>query len=532
MKNLFIYFLFFLFLIFGGCKKSKNIKELSINGKSILNEESLYRPDFHFTPKANWMNDPNGLFYYRGIYHMYFQYYPEGNVWGPMHWGHAISKDLVNWEEKEIALYPDSLGYIFSGSAVVDIHNTSGFGTLENPPIVAMYTYHDMPAEKAGKVDYQTQAIAYSLDDGYTWTKYEGNPVIKNPGINNFRDPKVSWDSINNSWLMTLATTDENFIYRSDDLINWTLLQKFGEGLGAKGVWECPDFFPMKVEGTDETKWVLLQNLNPGGLNGGSGIQYFIGDFDGTTFTLDPSFEKDLELQKAIWLDYGRDNYAGVTWSNIPDSDGRKLFIGWMSNWDYAQVVPTKKWRSAMTLARELKLVKNNNQYRVYSNPVKELDDNISKTINQKPVKTSDEVLIGEGQDIDFNRVKIEFRIPNINQAKYVFTLFNSVNEKVIFGYDNVKKEFFSDRSKAGDLSFSDKFGATQTIVPIYDDVYNELKVELVLDKTSFEVFYNDGKSSMTEIFFLSEPLTGVSVHANGNEFELSDIKISQLKFD
>ena len=329
-------------------------KELSSVHTKKYTEEQMYRPNFHFTPQKGWMNDPNGMFFANGYYHLFYQYYPEGNVWGPMHWGHAISKDLIKWEELPIAIYPDKDKYIFSGSAVVDASNTSGLkkGTMD--PIVAIYTLHDMTKEKAGKIDVEQQDIAYSNDNGLTWHKFEeGNPVLKNPGIRDFRDPKVTWDATHKQWIMALAAQDRNQFYKSTNLKDWEYLSDFGKNIGAHGgVWECPDFFEIKVQGTNETKWVLIQSLNPGGVNGGSGTQYFVGDFDGKTFTLDPNFEQKVSKEKGVWIDYGKDNYAGVTWNNIPDSDGRRLFIGWMSNWDYAQQVPTTTWRSSMTIPR------------------------------------------------------------------------------------------------------------------------------------------------------------------------------------
>ncbi|HWS60197.1 MAG TPA: glycoside hydrolase family 32 protein, partial [Flavobacterium sp.] len=331
-------------------------KEGSLTDKKYT-EEELYRPNFHFTPKKGWMNDPNGMFYYNGYYHLFYQYYPDSNVWGPMHWGHAISTDLITWTEKPIALYPDEKGYIFSGSAVVDLKNTSGFGSLENPPIVAMFTYHDPKKEKSGEINTQSQGIAYSLDEGLTWKKYEANPIIKNPNIKDFRDPKMTWDNIHKQWLMVLAAGDKTIFYASKNLKDWELLSDFGKNIGAHGgVWECPDFFPVHVDGSDEYKWVLLLSINPGGPNGGSATQYFVGDFDGKTFTLDKTFSQDIKEKQALYIDYGRDNYAGVTWSNISEVDGRKLFVGWMSNWQYAEKVPTEKWRSSMTIPRELVL--------------------------------------------------------------------------------------------------------------------------------------------------------------------------------
>ena len=274
---------------------------------------------------------------------------------------------MIDWEEQPIALKPDEKGYIFSGSAVVDKNNSSRFGDGITPPVIAIFTYHDPKAEKEGRIDFQSQAIAFSLDEGKTWTKYKGNPVIANPDLKDFRDPKVIWDEANKQWLMALATVDKTLFYSSPNLKEWALLSNFGKGIGAHdGVWECPDLFPMKVENSDEVKWVLIQSLNPGGYNGGSGTQYFVGDFDGKKFKLDPSME-NLPEKHDHWIDYGKDNYAGVTWSNIPDSDGRILFMGWMSNWLYGKEVPTETWRSAMTVARELKLRKVGDTYRIYS---------------------------------------------------------------------------------------------------------------------------------------------------------------------
>lgn len=247
-----------------------------------------YRPLFHFTPKEKWMNDPNGMVYHKGEYHLFYQYHPESMVWGPMHWGHAVSKDLVHWTHLPIALYPDSLGMIFSGSAVVDKNNTTGFGTPGNPPLVAIFTYHHAEREKEGKNDFQTQGIAYSLDKGRSWTKYERNPVIGNMGVRDFRDPKVFWHEETKKWVMVLVAGDHAELYGSPDLKTWTKLSEFGKEFGAHGgVWECPDLFPLTVEGEETKKWVMIININPGAPNGGSGTQYFLGDFDGKVFSCD-----------------------------------------------------------------------------------------------------------------------------------------------------------------------------------------------------------------------------------------------------
>jgi fructan beta-fructosidase len=297
-----------------------------------------YRPQVHFSPKTMWVNDPNGMVYYKGTYHLFFQHYPKATVWGPMHWGHAVSKDLIHWKQMPIALYPDKLGYIFSGSVVVDENNTSGFGTKSKPAMVAIFTHHDPKGEKSGSSVFQNQSIAYSLDEGTTWTKYTGNPVLKNPGIKDFRDPKVFWYAAGNKWVMSLATKDRITFYSSPNLKDWKKESDFGQMLGAHGgVWECPDLFPLKLNGKEY--WVLLVSINPGGPNGGSATQYFVGHFDGKTFT--PS------SNQTKWIDYGPDNYAGVTWGN---TGNRKIFLGWMGNWFYANDVPTLKWRNAMTI--------------------------------------------------------------------------------------------------------------------------------------------------------------------------------------
>ena len=310
-QNLILVLTFFIFSACNNLKKSSD--KISMNQKN--QDEIKYRPQIHFSPKENWMNDPNGMFYYKGKYHLYFQHNPNSNVWGPMHWGHAISEDLVSWEQQPIALFPDDLGTIFSGSAVVDLKNTSGFGTKQNPPIVAIYTNHNSREEKNGSKKFQNQSIAYSLDEGQTWTKYNQNPVIKNPGIIDFRDPKVFWYERQNKWVLTLAAGQQTQFYESKDLKNWSYLSSFGKGIGNhKGVWECPDFFELPVEGSKETKWVHLVSINPGGPNGGSATQYFIGDFDGTNFFVDPYFEKQMKIkiQQLLLLLIKIKNVAGL----------------------------------------------------------------------------------------------------------------------------------------------------------------------------------------------------------------------------
>src|SRR5687767_5106825 len=272
------YLVIIIIFLFACCSEHQNVFQ------NEPSQREPHRPLFHFTPPANWMNDPNGMVFYNNTYHLFYQYYPDSTVWGPMHWEHATSKDLVHWDHQPIALYPDTLGYIFSGSAVVDVNNTSGFGGDGKVPLVAIFTHHDPAGEKRGIDTYQVQSLAYSLDEGKTWTKYAGNPVMKNPGIRDFRDPKVIWHAATKKWIMTLATLDRITFYSSPDLKTWMKESEVGKDFGGHGgVWECPDLFPLDYQG--EQVWVLLVSINLGGPNGGSATQYFTGRFDGKSFT-------------------------------------------------------------------------------------------------------------------------------------------------------------------------------------------------------------------------------------------------------
>ena len=313
-----------------------------------------FRPRFHFTPEHNWMNDPNGLLYYKGKYHLFYQYNPNGNLWGNMSWGHAVSTNLFDWEHLPVAITFDEEFGIFSGSAVVDYTNTSGFGSIEKPAMVAIFTAarHDQ--------SHQSQHLAYSIDEGVTWQRYEGNPVL-DESMKDFRDPKVTWDQSSQTWLMTIAKPEEHTIafYRSPNLKQWKHLSDFGPHAAIGGCWECPDLFALTAP-DGSTHWVLLVSLNPGGVAGGSGTQYFIGQWDGTTFTTSQN--------KELWIDYGRDNYAGVTFNDAPNDE--RIFLGWMSNWLYARDIPTEIWRSSMTLPRTLKLASVNSELRLISQPI------------------------------------------------------------------------------------------------------------------------------------------------------------------
>ncbi|MBA4411297.1 MAG: glycoside hydrolase family 32 protein [Bacteroidota bacterium] len=482
-----------------------------------------YRPQFHFSPQKGWMNDPNGMVYYAGEYHLFYQYYPDSTVWGPMHWGHAVSKDLIHWEHLPIALYPDSIGYIFSGSAVVDWKNTTGFGSVENPPLVAIFTYHNMDREKSGKIDYENQGIAYSLDKGRTWNKYQNNPVLHNPGVKDFRDPKVLWHEGTQKWNLILSAHDRVKIYSSGNLKDWQPESEFGSDAGAHGgVWECPDLFPLKVNAGGQTKWVMIVNMNPGGPNGGSGTQYFVGDYDGHEFTA--------ASKETSWLDYGRDNYAGVTWSDVPKEDGRRLFLGWMSNWNYATVVPTDVWRSAMTVPRELKLEEIDGKFLVKSEPVHELNqlqDQASK------ITFAEEQISGEKKldtkDINLNQCEL---VLNLETGKSTadslcLILENGSGEAVKIGYSNKSKQFFVDRTKSGNMNFSDRFSGID-YAPY--SIGKQVQLHLFIDAASIEIFVDEGKLVMTDLFFSSENFNALKIFSSGGDVLLQKVEIVGLK--
>ena len=439
--------------------------------------DELHRPLFHFTPREHWMNDPNGMIYYNGTYHLFYQYHPYSSVWGPMHWGHATSKDLLKWDHQPIAFYPDKNGMIFSGSAVWDKNNTSSLGTSGKGPLVAIFTYHNDSLAKSGSRVFQSQGIAYSNDDGTTWTKYQGNPVLGNPGINDFRDPKVFWHEDSKKWIMALAVFDRVHFYGSNNLKTWEKLSEFGLGYGVKNVlWECPDLFSLEYKG--KTIWVLLSNINPGGPNKGSSTQYFVGSFDGKTFQ-----PYDQEIR---WADFGPDEYAGVTWSNTGD---RRIFTGWMSNWLYAQVVPTEKWRSALTVARELSIKEVGGKFYLSSLPVKELNKYKGSNV---PVQQG---------SISYDGTAL-IEVSTIAANDFSFRISNNNGEYIEVGFEKNENRFYIDRTQSGKTDFHKEFA--QKSVANRISTANTINLKLLLDRTSVELFADDGLNVMSSIFFPS----------------------------
>lgn len=502
--------------VFPSCaQQSKNVAHQEVS----LTHQEKHRPQYHFTPKAMWMNDPNGMVYYQGEYHLFYQHYPDSTVWGPMHWGHAISKDLVHWEYFPIALYPDSLGYIFSGSVVVDWDNTTGFGSADSPPLVAIFTHRHLDGKERG---FESQSLAYSIDKGRSWVKYKGNPVLVDENSLGFRDPKVFWHEETKKWVMVISAEDQVKLYSSVDLIDWALESEFGRNLGAHGgVWECPDLFELVVEGSDETKWVMLVSIGSGGPNGGSATQYFVGDFDGTSF---------IPVESGInWLDYGKDNYAGVTWYNHPDN--LRVYVGWMSNWQYANVVPTHPWRSAMTIPRQLRLQYSNNQYKLVSAPIAELKNlrGDSRKLPSRIVATGQDVLV---EDQGLGQAEYIFEFDGRDQGvltadSLVIEWSNRLGEKLELGYSIVNNQFYISRNHAGAVDFSEEFPVVQR-APLYHR--GDLKVRVFMDWSSIEVFVNDGALAMTSLVFPNEPFDRLRIFAVRGQVEMKSAEIWNLK--
>ena len=475
-----------------------------------------YRPAFHHTPLYGWMNDPNGMFYKDGRWHLYYQYNPYGSKWQNMTWGHSVSSDLVNWEHLPEAIRPNGLGSVFSGSCAVDHDNTAGFGS---DAVIALYT-------SAGTS--QMQSLASSTDDGLTFNIYPSNPVLTLES--EARDPKVFWNDSTKEWNMILAHAldHEMLIFTSPDMKSWTLQSSFGKGLGAQGgVWECPDLFELPVAGTDEKKWVLLCNINPDGPFGGSGTQYFVGDFDGKTFKADTDAAGNVSTK---WLDYGKDHYATVTWSDAPD--GRRVALGWMSNWQYAADVPTMQFRSANTLPREMGLFRApDGEVYASSAPSPELEalrGKLAAKVKKTTVgrKARSFALPSENGGICEILMDIE-----ASKAKTVNVVFsNSQGEKVVMQYDPAAATLSFDRTQSGITDFSEGFPAV-TVTPTHE-ASGRIALRIFVDRSSMEVFGNDGEFVMTNLVFPRTPYTALSVSAEGGNAKVENLRIYSLKSD
>lgn len=486
-------------------------KELKMSDSFDMTNKEKFRPVYHHTPAYGWMNDPNGMFYKDGVYHLYFQYNPYGSVWGNMHWGHSTSTDLMHWKFEGCAIVPDAWGAIFSGSCVVDHENTAGFG---KEAVVAFYT----SAKSTPWGDIQMQSMAYSLDNGKTFTKYEGNPILTS-SEKDFRDPKVFWYAPGKHWVMILAVGQHMEIYSSVNLKEWKKESEFGAMQGAHGgVWECPDLVEIPVEGTREKKWVLICNLNPGGPFGGSAAQYFVGSFDGKKFVNESPTQTK-------WMDWGKDNYATVTWNNAPD--GRCIALGWMSNWQYANNVPTRQYRSANTLARDLTLYREGQELYLKSTPSVEVKKARGKKVSIPSFRVSEKHEIVNLFEDNQGAYEVEILIQNAGASKIAFCLLNDKGEKVSMYYDLNRKQFVMDRSESGTVDFSKDFPAV-TVAPA--NVDKELTLRLFVDRSSIEAFGEDGKFVMTNLVFPSQPYVKMCFEADKNGYAVKTLNVYKLQ--
>lgn len=505
-------------------------KEIALSDTFNTDNIEPFRPVYHFTPSFGWMNDPNGMVYKDGVYHLFYQYNPYGSMWGNMHWGHTVSRDLVNWEQQPVALERDTMGHIFSGSSVVDKNNTAGFG---EGAIVAFYT---SASDKNGQI----QCLAYSTDNGRSFTKYQNNPILTPfDGLRDFRDPKVFWYEPQKKWVMIVSADKEMRFYSSSDLKDWTYMSSFGEGYGIQpNQFECPDFFELPVDGNpDKKKWVMIVNVNPGCLFGGSATEYFVGDFDGTKFTCDTP--KDVTK----WMDWGKDHYATVTFSNTGD---RVIAMPWMSNWQYANVVPTKQFRSAQGLPRELSLYTEGGQIYMASSPVDELSTLRNGTSNKlEPFKVDGNHDAGELIADNKGTFELNVSINPLNAKKAGFILKNSKGENVKIYLDLADKKLVMDRVNSGLVDFGEKSAPhakenhenrkTNAINYVNDFALatwgklpsdKKYDFRIFVDKCSVEIFLNGGKVAMTNLVFPTEPYTQWEFFGEGGTFEVEAAEV------
>jgi sucrose-6-phosphate hydrolase SacC (GH32 family) len=487
---------------------------MSIKSSGLLSDQSPkepYRPKYHFSAEKNWLNDPNGMVYYQGEYHLFYQYHPDSMVWGPMHWGHAVSRDLLKWEHLPIALYPDQLGTIFSGSAVIDYENTAGFGP---EAMVALFTHHNPETEA------QSQSLAYSLDNGRTWTKYPGNPIIETPpGMDNFRDPKVFWygEVGSGHWVMCLAAGLAVQFYTSPDLLHWQMSGRFGDGYGAtSGVWETPELFKLPVKNSGSTHWVLTCGILAGGPDGGTGTQYFVGTFNGRTFN--SNYEKETEL----WADYGADFYAAQSWNDTPG--GRRIWLAWMNNWQYARQIPTTKWRGLMTIPRELSLIETADGPRLSQQPIPELKklrgrQETRQHFNVEPDNPYSPTINGSTLEII-----VEFEVPDSSKVE-CFGL--CLRGNIVVGYEPGSQRLFIDRTNSGQVDFHNAFPTLQSTKLGLEN--GRLTLRIFLDQCSVELFASGGTVCFTNLIFPDPDNLRLELFSQGGSVTVRNFVVYEL---
>ena len=468
----------------------------------------ISRPRYHFTPQQNFMNDPNGLVFYDGEYHLFYQHNPFGDVWGYMSWGHAVSRDLVHWDHLPVALYEENGIMIFSGSAVVDWQNTSGLGVNGEPPLIAIYTEHTS--------EEQTQNLAYSTDHGRTWIKYAGNPLIA-IGAREFRDPKVFWHVPTQRWIMVTVLADQHKLRfdGSPDLKHWTYLSDFGPAGAVDGMWECPDLFSLALEDQPETrKWVLKVDVLKG-----TGAQYFIGDFDGTCFI------NDAIENQTLCVDYGQDFYAAQSWSDAPN--GRRIWIGWLNNWHYADTIPTSPWRGLFSVPRELHLRKYPEGLRLVQQPVAELmqlRQSLYHVIDTD-IATVNTQLAALKMNIA-QEIKVECALGTAREFGIKICTDNA--EETVIGYDAQTQELFVDRRRSGDSAFSVKFAGVRR-APLPPE-QGKIRMHIFMDSCSVEAFGNDGYTVISDLIFPHSQGTRMEFYALGGDVRLNKLEIWKLE--
>jgi fructan beta-fructosidase len=472
----------------------------------------LSRPHYHFTPSSQWMNDPNGLVYYQGEYHLFYQHHPESAIWGPMHWGHAVSRDLISWEHLPIALNPDENGMIFSGSAVIDWKNTAGFG---REAMVAIFTQD--------KSRVQSQSLAYSIDSGRTWIKYSGNPVLSPPNnLRNFRDPKVFWygEQGTGHWVMSVSAGNSILFFTSPNLIDWTPSGGFGFGYGeTKGVWETPDLFELPVDGNPTTtRWVLTVGIQDGAPAGGSGTQYFIGTFDGRIFT------SENPQDTILWADFGADYYAAQSWSDEPS--GRRIMIGWQNNWNYASVIPTSTWRGTFSLPRQLSLMQTSEGIRLVQQPIPELQSlrGAHQHWQNKTITPGTNLLASiKGETLE---IIAEFQA-NSSVDRFGFRVRVGADEYTAIGFAPRENKLFVDRSHSGQSDFNPGFASAQ--VADFNPSSGVVRLHIFIDRASVDVFGSDGLVAFSDSIFPSGQSQGLELFTEGSFVTLNSLDIYHL---
>lgn len=476
-----------------------------------------YRPQFHYTPPRNWMNDPNGLVHHDGTYHLFYQYNPEGSDWGNLSWGHATSPDLVHWTPQPLALPATDEEMIFSGSAVTDRPRTTGFGNEDQCPLVAVYTSH---YPRPDGTTNQAQSLAYSLDGGTTWTKYAGNPVLDHPAPD-FRDPNVFWYAPDEVWVMAVALATRHVVqfYASPDLVHWTHLSDFGPAGDTRGVWECPALLRVPVEGTARTRWVLKVDLNPGEVSGG---QYFVGTFDGDRFVPD-----DGPAGAARWVDHGRDFYAAIPWNDAPDDEPGPRWIGWMGNWTYAGETPTAPWRGAQSLPRTLRLRPVDGELRLVQAPAAPLEQ-----LREAPVRVGDRALRDEtvslvGEGISGTTLELDATFEVGDARTLGLHVREGTRERTVVGYDAAAGSVFVDRTRAGTAP-ADAFGVRDDAPLSPSD--GRIRLRVFVDASSVEVFAEEGLRTLTHTLFPAPSSDGVSAFAAGGTARLVELDAWPLR--